>query len=212
MDEEVSAPRLNINKVAKETLFVPITGTAPLIMSKFSEKAKRKMLDAQQGRKHLKELRNPEDEYERSMYRYSDGGYGFPATGFKLATVSAARFYGKDVSMKGLLQFMFFTGEFSDVEGQQLVRIDGEPKMREDMVRLSGPSRSADLRYRAEFRDWSARLEVTYVTSSLSRESVLSLIDAGGMGVGVGEWRPERKGDFGTYTIDETRTVDIMEA
>jgi hypothetical protein len=29
------------------------------------------------------------------------------------------------------------------------------------------------------------------------------------MGVGVGEWRPERKGDFGTYTIDESKDIDI---
>ena len=45
---------------------------------------------------------------------------------------------------------------------------------------------------------------VTYVTSALTRGSVLSLIDAGGMGVGVGEWRPEKDGDFGTYAIDQT--------
>jgi hypothetical protein len=44
----------------------------------------------------------------------------------------------------------------------------------------------------------------------LTRESVLSLVEAGGMGVGIGEWRPERKGDFGTYAIDETRDVEVV--
>jgi hypothetical protein len=203
--------QLHVTKLAKETVFVPIVGTAPLIVSKFSEKAKRKMLETQQGKKHLKEIRNPEAEFESSLYRFGDGGYGFPATGFKLATVSGARFYGRDVTMKSLLQSMFFHGELSTVEGMQLTRIHGEPKMREDMVRLSGPSRSTDLRYRAEFREWSATLNITYVKSLLSRESLLSLIDAGGMGVGVGEWRPERKGDFGTFTIDESSTVEVID-
>jgi hypothetical protein len=30
---------------------------------------------------------------------------------------------------------------------------------------------------------------------------VLALIEAGGMGVGVGEWRPEKSGMFGTYQL-----------
>ncbi len=202
------APQIHIAKIASETLHIPILGTTPLIMSRFSEKAKRKMLDAQQGRRSPKEIRNPEEEYEASMYRLGEG-FGFPAVAFKSATVAAARFYGKDVKMTELRQFLWFTGEMADNTDQPLVRIDGQPKMREDYVRLAGASRSADLRYRAEFWPWSATLKVTYVSSCLSRESVLSLIDAGGMGVGVGEWRPERKGDFGTFTIDETKDIDI---
>ena len=54
-------------------------------------------------------------------------------------------------------------------------------------------------------------LEVTYVQSILTRGSaVLSLIEAGGLGVGVGEWRPEKGGDFGTYAIDPTRKVEVI--
>jgi len=57
---------------------------------------------------------------------------------------------------------------------------------------------------------WAAALKVTYVTSALTRGSVLSLIDAGGMGVGVGEWRPERNGDFGTYRVDPDREIEVI--
>ena len=65
-----------------------------------------------------------------------------------------------------------------------------------------------DLRFRGEFPEWTAVLDVTYVTTALSRASVVSLIDAGGMGVGVGEWRPEKDGLNGTYTIDTTRDIE----
>jgi hypothetical protein len=67
-----------------------------------------------------------------------------------------------------------------------------------------------DLRYRAEFREWSAVLRVTLVSSALSRDSVLSLVDAGGLGVGVGEWRPERRGENGTYGLDPDRDVEVI--
>jgi hypothetical protein len=202
-------PDIEISRIGTETIRVPVIGTMPLIVHNFSAKAKRQMLDAQQGRKSPKEARDPQAEYESAFYRTKDG-YGFPVTAFKAATIGAARFYGKDVKMTELRQFIFMRGDISDRDPQALVEITGEPRMREDVVRLGGPSRSADLRYRPEFPEWSTVLEVTYVQSSLSRASLLSLIDAGGMGVGVGEWRPEKRGEFGTYCIDASREVEVL--
>lgn len=195
---------VNISRIAAERIFVPIVGTSPLIMHKFSEKAKRQMLDAQQGVKTPKERRDPDADYQAAFYR-TESGYGFPAVAFKACTIGAARFYGKDVKMTELRQSLFFKGILSPNDPQPLVEIVGEPHMREDVVRL-GIS-GTDLRYRPEFTEWSAVLDVTYVRSMLTRESVLSLIDAGGMGVGVGEWRPEKKGDYGTFQIDESREI-----
>jgi hypothetical protein len=198
---------IQIDRIGAETIEVPILGTTPLIIHRFSEKAKRQMLDAMQGKKTPKTAKDPQAEYEACLYRFADGGSGFPVIGFKAATVGAARFYDKSVSMVGLRQQMFFGGDIG-VDGQMLARIAGEPKMREDVVRVG--TGGADLRYRPEFRDWSTVLRVTYVSSMLTRSSVLSLIDAGGMGVGVGEWRPERKGDFGTYRVDPDREVTVV--
>lgn len=198
---------VSIDKLAEETIKVPIIGTSPLVIHRFSEKAKRQMLDAMQGRKSPKQIKDPEAEYENAAYRFEDGGYGFPVIGFKQATVSAARFYGKDIPMTALRQFIFFRGEIGK-DGQQLARIVGEPIMREDVVRVGRGG--ADLRYRPEFREWATTLEVTYIKSVITQGSVLSLIDAGGLGVGVGEWRPERNGDFGTYRIDVSKKVEVI--
>lgn len=210
-----SVEAIQIDRIAAETIRVPIVGTSPLIVHNFSEKSKRQMLEAQQGRKRLKEVRDPQAEYEAAFYRIADPAtgetrYGFPVTAFKAATTGAARFYGKSISMTALRQFMFMRGILTDADPQQLVEIIGEPRMREDVVRLGGPSRSADLRYRPEFPNWRASLEVTFVTSSISRQSVLSLIDAGGLGIGVGEWRPEKRGEFGTYAIDQNREIEVV--
>lgn len=200
--------QVQISQIDAETLTVPILGTAPLIVHNWSEKAKRAMLDAMQGRKQPKEPKNPEAEYEAAFYRTKDGGFGFPVLAFKAATVEASRFYGKTVTKVGLRQSLFFTAEYSPTANMQLVAIVGEPHMREDVVRV-GMS-GTDLRYRPEFPEWTTDLTVTYVKSSLTRDSVLSLIDAGGLGTGVGEWRPEKDGNFGTYRIDPTRDVTIL--
>lgn len=199
-----------INRIGTETLRVPLLGTAPLIVHKFSEKSKRQMLDAMQGRKSPKEPKNPEAEYEAAFYRHDDDGYGFPVIAFKAASVSACRFFGKQMPMTLARQCIFMDAEFSKRDGQKLARIVGEPHMREDVARVG--MGGTDLRYRPEFTEWQTEVEVTYVKSMLTRESVLSLIEAGGMGVGVGEWRPEKKGDFGTYQLDPTREFEVVTA
>lgn len=201
-----------LDKIAATTVRIPIIGTSPLLTHNFSQKAKRQMLEAQQGKKKIKELRDPQSEYRGSLY-YLDRGdgverYGFPAAGFKKAMVGASRFYGKDLKMTEIRQFVFIHGEVTPADPQGLVEIEGEPSMREDIVRLSGIGRTADLRYRAQFVDWRATLEVTFVTSAFSLDSVVSLIDAAGLGVGVGEWRPEKNGDFGCFTLDKSREIE----
>lgn len=200
--------QVQIDKIDAETIRVPIVGTTPLIVHRFSEKAKRQMLDAMQGRRTPKEAKDPQAEYEAAFYRLKDGTPGFPVLGFKQATVGGARYYGRNqVTMTGLKSFVFIRGELGD-DGMQLTAILGEPRMREDVVRVNRGG--TDLRYRPEFPEWSTVLEITYVKSALTQSSVLSLVDAGGMGVGVGEWRPERDGDFGTYRIDMTKEIEVI--
>lgn len=213
-----------IDRIAAETIIVPIIGTTPLIVHRFSEKAKRQMLEAMQGIKRTKEHRDPKAEFIDAAYRMNRNGgdrdrYGFPSLGFKEATVGAARFYPKNkVTMTGLRQFIFFKGEMGEdriglvpILKHEDADVDSNtewPRMREDPVTVGVDGR--DLRYRPEFWPWRADLKVTYVTSALSRGSVLSLIDAGGLGVGVGEWRPQKRGDFGTYRVDLSKEITVI--
>lgn len=204
----MTSDRIEIDEIASERIRVPLIGTTPLIVHRFSEKAKRKMLDDMQGRKTLKEPKDPQAEYEQAFYKLATGEYGLPSVAFKSATIGGCRFYGKSVTMAAVRQFLFVRGHAGD-DGQQLTIITGEPHMREDVVTVGRGGH--DLRYRPQFDDWTAVLEVDYITSALTRGSVLSLINAGGMGVGVGEWRPERSGDFGTYRIDPDRDVEVIQ-
>jgi len=204
---DATAPIIEISRLQAETLHIPIIGTAPLIVHRFSEKAKKQMLDNMQGKKTPKQPKDPQAEYEGAFYKFEDGGYGFPVIGFKAAAVEASRFYDKSVTKVGLRQFLFVKGEIG-VDGVPLVRIEGTPRMREDVVRVG--QGGTDLRYRPEFTSWKTTVELTYVSSCLTRDSVLSLIEAAGMGVGIGEWRPEKQGACGTFRIDPDREIEVV--
>lgn len=201
VEEEVESAVgvMAISPLPAKRIRVPIIGTAPLIVNKFNEKAKLQLLANMQGKKEPKKPKDPEAEYQASLYRTAHG-YGFPTVGFKSAIVSATRFYGKEVSMVRLRQCLFMQGVLSDDSSQILTPILGTPQLREDAVTVGVKGR--DLRYRGEFLEWKALLDIRFITSMLDANSVVSLINAAGMGVGVGEWRPEKSGQNGTFVVD----------
>lgn len=193
---------ISLQRIKRELAVIEIQGTAPLIVHNWSVKAKQIMLGLQQGKKTPKTPKDPENDFQTSMYRTQDGGHGFPVTAFKQATVrGGGRAFGKSVRQTELRQTLLFMADDVDiVGGLQVVRleIDEEPVMREDMVRVG--MGKADLRYRAMYPKWGAQLRITYLPSLIDLASVIALLDAGGDN-GIGEWRPEKDGLFGTYAV-----------
>lgn len=183
----IMLPRLDIR-----TIEITVVGDSSLICHQWSEKSKRQMRDKQMGRATAgKEPKDPEQEYRDSLYPIPDGGYGFPALAFKNAAVSACTSLGKSVTKVAARQAFHIENE--------LVRINGTPTPREDMVRVG--QGTADIRYRGEFKEWSATLRIRYNARVLTDQEVINLFNIAGFAVGVGEWRPEKDGSFGLFHV-----------
>lgn len=204
--EQAMKGPVQIRRLPREIIRVPIIGTSPLLMAKFTDKSKRQMLEAQMGKKHIKQPKNPRQLFEDAQYRLGKG-WGMPAVCFKAAIVGAARFFDKtQLPMTLLKPALFIFGEGPE----NLIKLEcNAPVMHEWPVRNA--SGVADLRYRPLFEKWGAILTIQYPPSVLSLDSVLALVDASGLG-GVGDWRPSSPkcatGTFGTYIIDDRRKVE----
>lgn len=197
-------PEIQLKRLGRLQAQIPIEGTAPLIQNRFSEKMRQMMLDRQQGAAVEREPKNPEALFEAAQYKLPGDRYGHPAVGFKDAIVGGARFYkGSKLTMTGLRVMIFVVGEGAD----SLVEIDGVPKMREDPVRNA--SGVADLRFRPVYWPWRATLKIVYIANQISVGSLVALVDAGG-NIGVGEWRPEKDGGFGTFKVPEDADVKTV--
>lgn len=213
---------LEIKPIEIKKVQLHIVGDTPLIMHAWSEKAKRMMLDAQMGKAKgkKKDVKSPADDFIRSMHWLSEppvyddkaselekmealvasikagARFGFPATGFKQAAISAAYRMGwsKDkVSLRGAF--------FIEADENGMVEIQSDPPtMREDMVKIG--MGTADIRYRGEFANWSADIVINYnVNGQYDLESIVNIINAGGYICGIGEWRPEKDGQYGQFHV-----------
>ena len=206
---------IEIRPIEIKKVTVRVVGDTPLIMHAWSEKAKRMMLEAQMGiaKGKKKEVKNPADDFIRSMYWLtpmpedgtmesfeeaiaSGARFGFPVTAFKQAAISAAYRMGwaKDkMSMRGAF--------YIDSDENGMIEIHSDtPEMREDMVKIG--MGTADIRYRGEFKNWYADLTISYnANGQYSLENIVNIINAGGYVCGVGEWRPERDGQYGMFHV-----------
>lgn len=207
---------IEIRPIEIQKTTIRIVGDTPLIMHAWSEKAKREMLEKQmkKTKSTAREAKNPVEDFIRSMYwltpmptDMSEKGFenaikngarfGFPVTGFKQAAISAAYRMGwaKDkMSMRGAF--------FIDGDENQMIEIHSDtPIMREDMVKVG--MGTADIRFRGEFRNWYADLTVSYNKNGQhTLEQIINIINAGGYVCGVGEWRPERDGQYGMFHVE----------
>lgn len=184
-DTAVAPERIDLQRMK-----LRIVGDAPLITHAWSTKAKKMMLDKQMKRgTQAKAAKDPMQDYEESIYRLPDGRAGFPANGIKASAIRGA---------KGLGMVMVDMKSAFHIDGD-LLPIEGEPQPREDMVRVGRGT--ADIRYRAEFPEWSIDLPITYNARAISVEQIVAMLDAGGFGTGIGEWRPEKDGQFGRFHV-----------
>lgn len=221
-----AALMVSIPEIALKTFKLTVIGDSSLIVHAWSEKAKREMLEKQTKKPSKgKDIKNPirdfvtaaywmddcghiidppevnycetveaeEKEYARILEIAKNAHFGFPACAFKAAAIDAAYQQGY-VAKKTSLR-----GSFHIIE--EYVEIEGTPTMREDMVRIGGISKVADIRYRPEFTDWKATMTIAYNPTSITASQIASIFEVGGFSNGVGEWRPSRNGEHGRFHV-----------
>lgn len=208
-----------------------IVGTTPLIVHAWSHKAKQEMLDKQRGKKvnakhdvkipvrdfceslywltEMPELGNDDEAAEGGWLNAVDEGarFGFPVTGIKQSIITGAWRAGLDVKQTELKGTFFLSGAGpnSTIDVAEIVSNSGisVPEMRDDMVKVGGMSKVADIRFRGQFNDWRIPIRMKYMKNGkYSLEQMLNFVGYGGFVVGIGEWRPEKDGQFGMYELD----------
>ena len=194
-----------LKPLPRQTAIIRVRGVTPLVTNNFSAKSRRQMLEAQWAKagveiKEKREPQDPEADFEAARYRIDDKRDGIPATAFKAATVDAARFY-KGVTQIELKMMLYIFGEGPD---SLVPIIAGPPEIWENVVRTRGKDRSAMLRWRPRYWPWEAELRINFLPTVLALESLVNLVNTGGLG-GVGEWRPtapmSKSGVLGTYEV-----------
>jgi len=186
---EIPQPKFGMLKVV-------VVGDSPLVCHRWSEKQKKVLADKQQKKATgPRQAKDPEAEYKDSLYTLpGKKGYYFPTVAFKKAMVDACSFVS-DLTKVAARGAFHVVGEY--------VQLEGKPVMREDIVVVANGN--PDLRYRGEFKQWSAELCIRFFESFISAEQILNLLNTAGFAIGVGESRPQKNGSWGMFHVADRK-------
>jgi hypothetical protein len=190
---------------------INISGTAPLCINKFSQKA---MIVIAKGQaagsvakgKKIREPKDFEALCEGAKHVAEEGWCGIAASSFRNAMISACRTVGYKMVHAKLAVFVEADG-FDREDGTPLVKITkGKPEM------WIAPARNSnggmDLRARPLWRSWGATLRIRFDGDMFTATDLLNLIRRVGLQVGIGEGRPDSKMSAGIgYGLFDVESV-----
>lgn len=192
-----------------------ISGTAPLVIHRFSKKVKDIMLaKMEQGstaaNKKVRTPKDTEDSFNEARYISRDGWDGFNVAAIRAAMISACRLVGFKMTLAKLSVFVEADGRDAQEPQFGLIRIlDTVPVCQTDMARVE--TGQAYVTVRAAYHDWAADVRIRWDADQFTTEDVTNLLARVGQQVGIGEGRPDSKNSagmgWGLFRVKSSKTL-----
>jgi hypothetical protein len=188
-------------------IFVRIVGVAPLILNRFTEKAAMAATSGVRGSSLAEDRGTPQEQADERLYRGLDGAPVIPQPNLLRCIVDGGRFHKigkKQVTTQS--ESMLFG--CLDIE-EAVIKIIHTQPWRVDTVPVVIPAtKGRILVHRPCFDDWALEFELSLDTTILGPGLLRRIVDDAGKRVGLGAFRPARKGPFGRFRVDQWREVD----
>lgn len=174
------------------TYKVEIKGLTPYLMNRFDEslldEPKRKITPQALEKKML----------EKKFYRNKGGKLYIPSTQIIGCLVNA----GKEFKLKGTSRATYSKkfGASLSVVGDEIVMT----KQKYNIFRISGVNPNTGGRVmisRPRFEEWGLKFVLSCDDDDIKEEVIKPALVLGGKSVGIGDWRPDKKGRFGKFKV-----------
>lgn len=188
-----------------KTIDVEIRGITPLLIHRFGEDAE---IGKPTRRVVVEAVRDPRAEATKAAYIANDGTFFFSA--FSIPNAMGAA--GSNHKMRGSRKTLRFV-------------VPSAVRMTTDTVTIlngAGPAKDFDvdarpvtipatkgriMRYRPRFEQWGAQFRLVIADELLDPETAHQLLTEAGQTIGIGDFRPEKRGPFGTFRVTKFAEV-----
>jgi len=195
-----------------KTAVFKIVGTAPLVIHRFSAKAKNGMLDkmkegsvANKGKKRAP--LDTEAAFNSARYVATAGWDGFNVASIRCGLISACRLAGFKMTLAKMSVFVEADGRDATEPEFGLIRIYGKPRKTEMVARVE--TGQAYVTIRPSYDEWSAKVRIRFDADQFKIEDITNLLARVGEQVGIGEGRPDSKNSagmgWGTFRIENEK-------
>lgn len=180
---------------------VQIVGTTPLLQHRFGEAAQQ----SGNTRKVMVSNGTPREEAEKVCYR-NDAGFYFPGAAISRLLREAGGNHKLRGSRKSA-KYVIPAAVLVLADTINLVNGDGKSPIKDyevDSRPVTIPAtKGRIMRHRPRFDVWGAKFTLRVNDSILPVDFVQTLLNEGGQQIGIGDFRPEKGGPFGTFNVTE---------
>lgn len=181
-----------------KTVSVEIRGVTPLLVHRFGEEEQ----VGKPTRNVVVEARDPRAEATKAAYIAPDGSYYFSAFGIPNAMASA----GSNHKLKGSRKTLRFIVPSSvRVTSDTITILNGKGPAKDfevDGRPVTIPAtKGRIMRYRPRWDQWGAKFDLLVDETQIALDMVHQLLNEAGQSIGIGDFRPEKRGPFGTFRV-----------
>lgn len=179
---------------------VRIQGITPLLIHKFGDEER-----AEKKTRRVETVaRDPLVEATKAAYIHGDGTFYFSAFSIQNAMGNAGSSH-KTVGSRKSLRFVVPSAVRMDADTVTILSGDLPAKRFDVDARpvVIPATKGRVMRYRPRFNDWGARFLLHVDESLLSPEMAHQLLNEAGQSIGIGDYRPEKRGPFGRFRVVE---------
>lgn len=181
---------------------VEIKGITPLLMSRFGPKAE---LQVEGGSSAVMvgEKQTPRQQAEDLLYASSDGKPMMPGPNIFAAIIAAGVFHkvGRTKVTTGKSSLVPAGIMVKEIECLIFNPDGGQPKWEVDSRAIVVNLTMRKMAHRPRFDRWGVRFTLEVDDTMFSEGVVRSLVDDAGKKIGLGAFRPARKGPFGRFVV-----------
>jgi hypothetical protein len=177
---------------------VKIQGVTPLLIHRFAEAAE----TSRQSRAAMVSDKDPREEARKVAYIAPDGTFFFSA----FAIPNAMGSCGSNHKMKGTrktARFVVPSAIRMTTDTITILNCEGPAKDFEvDARPVTIPAtKGRVMRYRPRFNAWGAEFDLVVNDELMTVDLAHRLLEEAGQQIGIGDFRPEKRGPFGTFRV-----------
>jgi len=177
-----------------KTYNITIEGTSPLLMNRPSQ------LDiGDKSKTSKRETQTPQEIAEAKIYKDAEDRIYLPATWFQGCIVEAGK--QKKMMGKGSAKATYSKVCGSSVEINPFEILLKEKWKVFSILAVNPTTRGKNVLHRPQFDKWKVDFEVTFDENQIEVSVMKEIFDIAGRQVGVGDWRPAKKGRFGKFQV-----------
>lgn len=204
-----------VQEIQLSNVHYNIVGVSPLVPHAMSFKAVGSLLfpapKKNAAEKATSMKHEPYEEFRDATYMFTDAEDDKPTRIYMPAGAFHGAMATVAIDMAGAKKSQI--GRLTSVPGLK-IPVWGVPQIHRSIVRSSDMQRTPDIRTLAILPRWAARIEVNFIGSLVSGQSISNLLSAAGVIIGIGDGRPEKgkltNGQFRLCSDDDPEFLQLM--